>query len=175
MMTDKEFLATELENGIGMHNPDFKELARLTVEQIKDLEIKTVLDYGAGTGVYADAYHLAGYDIKAFEVFKSHRDYMKEQVPHIHILKNPITTDLLHFIETAEHMTDEELDSLFNIIAPKYILFSSTSERGHFDIPWGHINIKEQSEWDLFFELKGYFKVKDFLVPTTWTKLYTIY
>ncbi len=90
MMSDKEFLATELENGIGMHNPDFKELARLTVEQIKDLEIKTVLDYGAGTGVYADAYYLAGYDIKAFEVFKAHRDYMKEQVPHIHILKNPL-------------------------------------------------------------------------------------
>jgi len=175
MMSDKEFLATELDNGIGMHNPNFKELARLSVDQIKDLEIKTVLDYGAGTGVYADAYHQAGYDIKAFEIFKAHRDYMKEHVPHIHILKNPITTDLLHFIETAEHMTDKELDSLFNIIAPKYVLFSSTSEKTDNDIPWGHINIKEQAEWDLFFELKGYFKVKDFLVPTTWTKLYTIY
>ena len=175
MMTDKEFLATELENGIGMHNPDFKELARLSVEQIKDLQIKTVLDYGSGTGVYADAYYLAGYDIKAFEIFKAHRDYMKENVPHIEILKNPISTDLLHFIETAEHMTDKELDSLFNIITPTYILFSSTSEKGHFDIPWGHINIKTQAEWDLFFELKGYSKVKDLLVPTTWTKLYTIY
>jgi len=175
MMSDKEFLATELDNGIGMHNPNFKELARLSVDQIKDLEIKTVLDYGAGTGVYSDAFHQAGYDIKAFEFFKAHRDYMKEHVPHIHILKNPITTDLLHFIETAEHMTDKELDSLFNIIAPKYVLFSSTSEKTDNDIPWGHINIKEQAEWDLFFELKGYFKVKDFLVPTTWTKLYTIY
>jgi 2-polyprenyl-3-methyl-5-hydroxy-6-metoxy-1,4-benzoquinol methylase len=175
MMSDKEFLATELENGIGMHNPDFKELARLSVDQINDLGIKTVLDYGAGTGVYADAYHQAGYDIKAFEVFKAHRDYMKEHVPHIHILKNPITTDLLHFIETAEHMTDKELDSLFNIIAPKYVLFSSTSEKTDNDIPWGHINIKEQAEWDLFFELKGYFKVRDLSLPTTWSKLYTIY
>jgi len=82
---------------------------------------------------------------------------------------------LLFFMETAEHMTDKELDSLFAKIQPKYVLFSSTSEKTDNDIPWGHINIKEQAEWDLFFELKGYFKVRDLSLPTTWSKLYTIY
>jgi 2-polyprenyl-3-methyl-5-hydroxy-6-metoxy-1,4-benzoquinol methylase len=175
MMTDKEFLATEIQNGIGMHNPGFKELARLSVELIKDLEIKTVLDFGAGTGVYSDAFHQAGYDIKAFEIFKAHKDYMKYYVPHIEIVKKPITTDLLFFMETAEHMTDKELDSLFAKIQPKYVFFSSTSEKTDNDIAWGHINIKTQAEWDLFFELKGYSKVRDLTHPTYWSKLYTIY
>ena len=173
LLTDKEFLEYELNNGIGMHNDFFKDLARNTVEQIKDLPIKSVLDYGAGTGVYSDAYFKAGYEIVAFEIFKSHREYMKQNVAYVEIVDNPITTDLLNFIETAEHMTDKELDYLFSKIEPKYILFSSTSQRvPGFDESWGHINIKEQTEWDSFYKSKGYTKIKDLSLPTTWSKLY---
>lgn len=174
-MTDKEFLATELENGIGMHNPDFKELAKQSIDQIKDLGITTVLDYGAGTGVYSDAFYKAGYDVKAFEIFKAHREYMSEHVPHIQIFNKPITTDLLFFMETAEHMTDKELDSLFAQIKPNYIFFSSTSEVTENDKQWGHINIKSQDAWDLFFMCNGYSKVRDLSQPTRWSKLYKIY
>lgn len=173
LLTDKEFLEYELNNGIGMHNDFFKDLARNTVEQIKDLPIKSVLDYGAGTGVYSDAYFQAGYEIIAFEIFKSHREYMKQNVAYVEIVDNPITTDLLNFIETAEHMTDKELDYLFSKIEPKYILFSSTSQRvPGFDESWGHINIKEQTQWDSFYKFKGYTKIKDLSLPTTWSKLY---
>ena len=173
LITEEEFLEYELKAGIGMHNDFFKDLARNTVAQIKDLNIKTVLDYGAGTGVYADAYYQAGYDIKAFEIFKSHQDYMKQNVPYVEIVYKPITTDLLNFIETAEHMTDKELDYLFINIESNYILFSSTSQRvPGFDESWGHINIKEQNEWDDYFKTKGYTKLKDLPQPTTWTKLY---
>ena len=173
LITEDEFLEYELKAGIGMHNDFFKDLARNTVAQIKDLNIKSVLDYGAGTGVYADAYYQAGYDIKAFEIFKSHQDYMKQNVPYVEIVYKPITTDLLNFIETAEHMTDKELDYLFINIESNYILFSSTSQRvPGFDESWGHINIKDQDQWDSFFKTKGYTKIKDLTQPTTWSKLY---
>ena len=173
LLTDKEFLEYELNNGIGMHNDFFKDLARNSVAQIKDLHIKSVLDYGAGTGVYSDAYFQAGYYIVAFEIFESHREYMKQNVAYVEIVDEPVTTDLLNFIETAEHMTDKELDYLFSKIEPKYILFSSTSQRVlGFDESWGHINIKEQNEWDSYFKSKGYSKIKDLTQPTNWSKLY---
>jgi 2-polyprenyl-3-methyl-5-hydroxy-6-metoxy-1,4-benzoquinol methylase len=76
------------------------------------------------------------------------------------------------FIEVAEHMTDKELDKLFKSISPKYILFSSTSERTVWDMAWGHINVKEQNEWVTFFENKGYSLVKETNVPTQWSKLF---
>jgi SAM-dependent methyltransferase len=173
LLTDKEFLEYELQAGIGMHNELFKDLARNTVEQIIDLPIKSVLDYGAGTGVYSDAYFQAGYHIVAFEIFESHREYMKQNVAYVEIVDKPITTDLLNFIETAEHMTDKELNALFKKIKPNYILFSSTSQRvPGFDESWGHCNIKEQHEWDSFFKTKGYSKIKDLAQPTNWSKLY---
>ena len=174
LLTEQEFLEYELNHGIGMHNDFFKDLARNTVAQIEDLPVVSVLDYGAGTGVYSDAYFKAGYHIVAFEIFKSHQDYMKKNVAYVEILNEPITTDLLNFIETAEHMTDKELDNLFSKIEPNYILFSSTSQRvPGFDEQWGHINIKEQDEWDSYFKTKGYNKIKDLSLPTTWSKLYT--
>jgi hypothetical protein len=98
---------------------------------------------------------------------------MKQNVAYVEIVDKPITTDLLNFIETAEHMTDKELDYLFSKIEPNYILFSSTSQRvPGFDEQWGHINIKEQNEWDSYFKTKGYSKIKDLSLPTTWSKLY---
>lgn len=172
MISEEAFLVTELRMGISMDNPDFRALAAATVSQLYDLGVNTVLDFGAGTGVYSDAYHQAGYDIKAFEIFKSHRDYMAEKVPHIEIIDKPITTDLLSFIETAEHMTDKELDALFKKIKPKYILFSSTSQVTDNDEAWGHINIKEQNEWDEYFNTQGYQLIKPMTHPTNWTKLY---
>jgi hypothetical protein len=173
LITEQEFLDYELNNGIGMHNEFFKDLARNTIAQIENLPVVSVLDYGAGTGVYSDAYFKAGYDIIAFEIFKSHREYMAKETPYIEIVDEPITTDLLNFIETAEHMTDKELDYLFSNIEPNYILFSSTSQRvPGFDEQWGHINIKEQHEWDSYFKTKGYSKIKDLSLPTTWSKLY---
>jgi 2-polyprenyl-3-methyl-5-hydroxy-6-metoxy-1,4-benzoquinol methylase len=172
MITDAEFLRIELEMGISLDNPAFLELGAATARQMSDLPVRSVLDFGAGTGVYSDAFHKAGYDVKACEKFKSHVEYMKNRVPHIEILGKPITTDLLVFIETSEHMTDKELDALFKKIQPSYILFSSTSQRTENDEAWGHINIKEQSEWDAYFLNKGYQLIRPLAYPTNWSKLY---
>lgn len=172
MITDKEFLATELSMGIGFDSPGFKVLAEVTAGTIKGLG-NSLLDYGAGTGVYADAFHNAGFDVSIYEIFKAHREYISQNAPHLRIIDKPITTDIMAFIEVAEHMTDEELNNLFEMISPNYILFSSTSERKPgWDEQWGHINVKDQGEWDSFFDSKGYKILKRLTVPTTWAKIY---
>jgi hypothetical protein len=52
-------------------------------------------------------------------------------------------------------------------------LFSSTSQRiPEWDESWGHINIKEQEEWDIFFAKKGYHIHKRITAPTHYSKIY---
>lgn len=172
MVSEDLFLKSELDAGIHHNNGAFVHLCHATANAIKGLGITTVMDYGCGTGVYSYAFMNEGFDVVAWEKFKAHKDYIAEKLPQIKIIDKPITTDLMLFIEVAEHMTNGELDHLFKSISPKYILFSSTSERTEWDLAWGHINVKEQSEWVTFFESKGYKLVKDTNVPTSWSKLF---
>lgn len=172
MINDKQFLEAELQMGIGFHNEAFKNLASATCNNIKSLiQFKTVLDYGAGTGVYADAFHRDGFDVSAFELWQAHKDYINTNAPHIKLVNKPITTDLMLFIEVAEHMTDKELNALFKAIKPSYILFSSTSESTSLDADWGHINIKDENEWLKYFDKKGYKLNQRLSLPTTWSLL----
>jgi len=173
MITEQEFLDTELAMGIGFHNPAFIDLCNSTASILKMLpDVKTVLDYGAGTGVYSKAFKDAGFEVYYFDIYKPHNEYIKKNAPTIKRLKKPITTDVMAFIEVAEHMTDKELDDLFNIISPTYILFSSTSNTAENDLEWGHINIKTQEDWIKFFDEKGYDYLTDTFKPTTWAKLF---
>jgi 2-polyprenyl-3-methyl-5-hydroxy-6-metoxy-1,4-benzoquinol methylase len=173
LITPEEFLKREIEEfHITYDNPEFLELTRITVEQVKDLDVVTILDYGAGIGAYSDAFHKAGYKVKAYEIWKAHRNYMKEKVPWVEITEKPITTDLMCFIETAEHMTDTEILTVFKQINPKYILFSSTSNTAAWDELWGHINLKQQEDWIKFFDTLGYRLIKELPYPSPWTKLF---
>jgi 2-polyprenyl-3-methyl-5-hydroxy-6-metoxy-1,4-benzoquinol methylase len=175
-ITDKEFLAAELSMGISADNPDFVNLCDVTAKQLqKYSDIKSVLDYGAGTGVYSNAMHQLGYDVKIYENFKAHRDYIKEKYPHLTIINKPVTTDCLFWIEVSEHMTDQQIDNLFNTISPKYIYHSSTSEVTIHDELWGHINIKSQDDWVSLFKSKGYELIESPLIPTAWAKIYKKY
>jgi len=175
MITDKEFLEAELAMGVSPLNPAFNELCKLTVKAVeKEVEFKTVLDYGCGVGAYAEQFRLAGYEVSGWEKFNAHKEFIKENLPKLTIVDKPITTDLMVFIEVAEHMTDKELKALFKKISPAHILFSSTSEVTKNDIEWGHINIKQQTEWVEFFELLGYEFVKDMTYPTAWAKLFKL-
>lgn len=172
MITDIEFLKAELRMGISFHNPEFVNLANKTAEQVVGLG-QSVLDYGAGTGVYASAFHNAGFTVSIWELFDAHKKYITHNIPHLNIIDEPITTDIMAFIEVAEHMTDKELNALFKKIKPKYILFSSTSTKvPDWDESWGHINIKEQDEWIAFFKKKGYELEKDLQYPTNYSKLF---
>lgn len=171
-ITPAEFLETELANGISADNPNFVQLAMVTVNGIA-FDFKTVLDYGSGTGVYAEAFRKAGKDVYAFEIWEEHRRYIQQHFPEVKLVDKPITTDLMLMIEVAEHMMDDEIETLMSGISPKYILFSSTSARNfEFDEMWGHINIKEQSEWIAFWDALGYYCWIELTSPTSWTKVF---
>lgn len=171
MITPEEFLKNEIEWGISATNEAFVELANQTVKQL-NIPFKTVLDFGAGTGVYAEAYRKAGYETYAYEIWDAHKNYIKTNFLELTIIDKPITTDLMNFIEVAEHMTDAELNKLFKSIKPIYILFSSTSNKTSWDADWGHINVKEQSEWIKYFNSLGYMLIKELNYPTNYTKLW---
>jgi 2-polyprenyl-3-methyl-5-hydroxy-6-metoxy-1,4-benzoquinol methylase len=173
MITTDNFLSIELEVGINPFNPAFKALCDATVTEVeKHAQFKTVFDYGCGVGAYSDAFHRKEYDITAYDHFDSHRNYVKEMLPHIPISEVPITTDLMLWIEVAEHMTDKEHETLFKTVSPKFILFSSTSETTPNDEDWGHINVKQQEDWVKLFESNGYSLKANLNVPTTWSKLF---
>jgi 2-polyprenyl-3-methyl-5-hydroxy-6-metoxy-1,4-benzoquinol methylase len=173
-ISNQEFLDTELKMGISADNPLFVALCDATANEVVTNcdNIKSVLDYGAGTGVYSNSLHNKGFDVKVFELFDTHQAYIKEKYPHLQIIDKPVTTDCLFWIEVSEHMTDKEIDNLFNTINPKYIYHSSTSETTEHDLQWGHINIKTQDQWIELFKSKGYELIKQPGIPTPWTKIY---
>ena len=175
MITDQQFLEAELKMGIDPFNQDFINLCNATANAIEqEITFKTVLDYGAGVGAYADAFHKKGYEVSAYEYFEAHRNYLADKMPHIKIVPKPITTDLMLFIEVSEHMTDKQITSLFKKIKPNHILFSSTPNTTDRDADWGHINIKTHDEWNATFDKLGYEFIKDLILPTTWSKLYRL-
>jgi hypothetical protein len=172
LISPDEFLRVELQSGISADNPEFRALGSATARQMLGRGFRSVLDFGAGTGVYADAFHRAGFDVLAFEIWEAHRVYIRDKFPHVRLVEAPVTTDLMLFIETAEHMTDDELRALFSQIRPDYVLFSSTSARTEWDVEWGHINVKTQPEWGRFFESLGYVSAGDLAAPTPWSRLF---
>ena len=174
MITPEKFLEIELSMGISLDNEQFNELAKETINQLSEFAIKSIFDYGAGVGAYSKYAIEKGYEVYSFELWDAHKEYMKSKIPDINLVDKPVTTDLMLFIETAEHMTDKELNALFKSIKPKYILFSSISTKSDNDEEWGHINLKQQSEWIEFFNKKGYEFVKDMSYPTQWTKLFKL-
>lgn len=171
LISEEEFLKAELEMGIGFHNPDFIKLAEEVSNIVNQLG-KSILDYGAGTGVYADAYYRSGMETFVYEIFKPHREYIKLNAPHLPIIDQPITTDVLSWIEVAEHMTDLEIDTLFKLIKPNYILFSSTPNTTEWDELWGHCNIKQHDDWVDLMGQYGYSLKENLQLPTSWAKLF---
>jgi 2-polyprenyl-3-methyl-5-hydroxy-6-metoxy-1,4-benzoquinol methylase len=171
MISQDEFLEKELNWGLHHRNPKFKKLADLTAKQLIPYKDMSFIDYGAGTGVYSLSLQEHGFNVVAQDVFKSHRDYMKEQLPELKVVARPVKSDFMMFIEVAEHMADQEIIKALDIIQPKMILFSSTSEKTEQDEEWGHVNIKSQGEWLNFWSLQGYKLEKDLIRPTKCTKL----
>ena len=166
--TPAQFLDYELQHGINADNPTFIALAEATAKAVKEPVI-SVLDFGAGTGVYSAAFHRAGYEVYAYEIWEEHRTYIGTKFPYVKFAAKPFTTDLMLFIEVAEHMTEEEIRNLFKEIRPKYILFSSTPHKNPgFDEDWGHINVQNKDYWLGLFEDLCFEYVQDLHVPTEW-------
>lgn len=171
-MTPEQFLQVEIRDGLCSDNPRFVTLARKTISQIAHLNKMKAIDYGAGTGVYANELMQAGFDVVAQDVWKAHRDHMAKCFPGLNVIDRPIRAELMLFIEVAEHMRDSEIDQAIAAIQPEIILFSSTSTPTANDKEWGHINLKEQAAWDSFWKMRGYDKIKNLKVPTPWARMY---
>jgi 2-polyprenyl-3-methyl-5-hydroxy-6-metoxy-1,4-benzoquinol methylase len=172
MISQDEFLQKELKGGLHHKNPKFKKLSDLTAKQLLPYKNMSFIDYGAGTGVYSLSLQEHGFNVVAQDVFKSHRGYMKEQLPELKVIARPVKSDFMLFIEVAEHMTDSEIVKALDVIQPKMILFSSTSEKTKQDEEWGHVNIKSQSDWLNFWAELGFTLETGLDRPTKWTKLF---
>lgn len=168
-ISEDDFLKKEIENfNLTMHNPDFVALAQEVADYCKKLKPESVLDFGCGTGVYSEVLRQNDFEITAQDIFKSHRDYCKENYPKLKVLQKPKQADLMLWIEVAEHMTDDEISKALKAVNPKYILFSSTPETTDFDADWGHINIKQEKEWIAMFKSLGYKLIEKPKTPTQW-------
>ncbi len=168
-ISEDDFLKAEIESlNLTIDNVDFVALAQEVADYCKSFEVKTVLDFGCGTGVYSEVLRQNGFDITAQDIFKSHRDYCKENYPKLKVLQKPKQADLMLWIEVAEHMTDDEIGKALKAVNPKYILFSSTPETTDFDADWGHINIKQQNEWVAMFNEFDYKLIDEPKTPTQW-------
>ena len=172
-ITEDQFLKAELEElNLTMDNKDFVALAIEVADYVKKLKPLSIIDYGCCTGVYSEVLRCKGLNIVAQDVFKSHSDYCKENYPELRIIEEPEHAELMLFIEVAEHMTDEEIKTALGIIQPETILFSSTPYKTDNDEDWGHINIKQESEWIAFFNDLGYSYQQHTNTPTKWALLF---
>ena len=123
-LTDKEFLEAELNDlNLTMDNADFVGLAKSVADYCKKFKPESVLDYGCGTGVYSEVLRQEGFNIVGQDVFKSHRDYCKENYPLLKVYQKPRESDLMLWIEVAEHMTDLEISKALEVVKPRVILF----------------------------------------------------
>ena len=122
MISEEEFLKAEIETlNLTMKNKLFVALAKSVANYCKKFEPSSVIDYGCGTGVYSEVMRQEGFNILALDVFKSHRDYCKEQYSDLKVIARPKEAELMLFIEVAEHMTDQEIKNAIDVIEPKMI------------------------------------------------------
>lgn len=171
MLSEKEFIDAELKAGICYTNPLYRALAQRAYDQVKDLKFNTVIDYGCGTGTFAQVLLDNGCNVFAQDISKVHRDYLKKTFPDLKVIAKPVKSDLMYFIEVAEHMEDMEIVRAIDKIDPEFILFSSTSEKTDNDEPWGHINIKEEKDWIEFWSGLGYKLKTKVEYPTLWSMI----
>jgi 2-polyprenyl-3-methyl-5-hydroxy-6-metoxy-1,4-benzoquinol methylase len=172
-ITPEQFLKTELEElNLTMKNIRFVKLAESVADFLQSVNPGKIIDYGCGTGVYAEIIRRRGLNITAVDIWKPHRIYCRKNFPELDVRDTPFKADTMLWIEVAEHMTDDEIINVLDIICPRQILFSSTSQITPNDADWGHINIKPQSEWIEFFNKSGYRLHAEPNTPTTWSKFF---
>jgi hypothetical protein len=178
MITQEEFLKAELEMNLTMDNPDFVALAESVSDYVNNnYGFYSLIDYGCGTGVYAEIarkkqFFRIDVEVYALDIFKPHRDYCKKQYPLLKVIARPVKADLMYFIEVAEHMTDQEIERALKSIDPNYVLFSSTPNKTDWDLDWGHINIKQEPEWVELFKGLGYKVIDKPQTPTLWALMF---
>jgi cyclopropane fatty-acyl-phospholipid synthase-like methyltransferase len=183
-MKDIEITSPLLKTVLLDHKPYVnlhKSMVNELVRKIGFKNISSIIDLGCGTGGTLKAIEttIPKAKIIAFELNENLSSYVKEEVKTLPItwrkdysaIKKKLNCDLAISIETFEHNTDEEIEKCLSKIDAKYFAFSSTPHKGEIDEEWGHINIKETSDWIKIFQNHGY-KVKSNLSITPWAILF---
>ena len=121
---------------------------------------KRILDFGCGPGVMIDLMNDAGYDYYGFDTsMDAHKLYLNNfgKYPEKYLIDiNKIKHsewDLCLSFDVLEHMADEQVIDVFSKMGNfSELLLNISRQKG---IP-GHINIKNDNEWQQFFESIGY-------------------
>ena len=175
---DNKCFEFEMANNIRLDNDGFVNLYINTAQQISELvEFETFADIGGGVGAYSIAMKNRNKQINYYDLNSNHLEYAKKHnVAHNYfqcdITDTKIKVDLVACIEVMEHITDDKLNRMLENIECNYFHFSSTPHLTDFDAEWGHINIKQESQWIELFNNHNYELMKKVNVPTTWSLLF---
>ena len=187
-ITDLEFIEYEKNSGVSYENPDYINLMRSVYNVIDSLpNISNILEIGCGIATLGyiinkdNKYNYIGIDPNV-EHIKEANKYNVDILNDYSTLENK-KYSLGVSIEVFEHLTDDIINEYLNIFSFDYFIFSSTpyynnepyNEYETFDIFWGHINIKTESEWIELFGKYGYILDRKLNTPTSWALLFKKY
>jgi len=186
--SNQEFHDISCELGSTQDNPEYRRLIEGLAFWAKEkLNIKTALEIGSGPGYLLACLSNLGISTIGIDGNPVSRNYFQNKHPDkINSYKlDPYFTEqynsaeAVFSIEVFEHIDDQSLekimDKINSQIKPKFIVFSSTPHAEiteHWDIQWGHINIKTPQEWDTFFERHQYIRLNIHPPITEWATLY---
>ena len=181
-INDEDFLKAEIASGVSFENPDYIRLFEHTLNEVlRHIDFATFCDIGTGIGVFPHVIARSGRDAVGYDLNAQHERYFKKNgdvgvsFRVADFTKGIVGKyDLLSCIEVAEHIPDEKLLPFLATLHNhgKALLFSSTSERTENDAAWGHINMKDQSEWVRLFASFGWELKSAMRNPNNWTKLF---
>lgn len=174
---DEKCFTKEIEWNIHLDSKEYVQLFEATATMIKEIITPTsFVDLGGGMGGYTQA--MLPIPTTYYDSNKFHCKYVAERLTDANVLNKNFTickveADLVACIEVMEHIPDEQLIPFLKNVKCKYFHFSSTPHTTDFDTEWGHINIKQESEWIALFESCGFKFDRKLTLPTPWSLLFT--
>lgn len=142
----------------------FKKICILT----RDSNL-TWLDYGAGPGLFVKSLRKlpCNLDIFAFDISEWASQQLKKNNFKIADLSSKTNYDIISFLDVLEHMTDIEINNLFDCLSGDVLLIripvasdqTIMENKFHLDISnldKTHINCKTKKSWEAFFNKLGY-------------------
>ena len=187
--TAQEFFDVSALLGNNQDNPEyrglFEHLARWLVATLP--QVRSTVEFGAGPGYLIECLTALGIDATGIDGNDLSAEYFRKRRPDLaqrylidpEFAGNYAQADVLLAIEVFEHILDPALSEIMEkvrrAIKPRFIVFSSTPYADHnegWDIQWGHINIKQQAEWDGLFARYQYLRVNIRPPVTAWAALY---
>jgi len=186
--SDKEFFDVSNEMGLNQRNPDYRRLHEFLAAWIRNaLSPSSALEIGAGPGYLLYCLNRLGIDAagvdgnphsKAF-FDECHPEHSSRYVVDRRFEGNYTRADLVVSIEVFEHIPDDGLERILEKvrrdIQPRYFVFSSTPHpdpNPGWDLQWGHINIKQPTQWHRLFGRFGYRPLDARPPVTEWATLY---